>query len=494
MRIPLDREDETPIYKQIELFFRKGILSGSLKPGMRLPASRALGADLGVNRLTIEKAYGELEANGLVYSKIGSGTYISPQHDFEDAPFNENGKIRLPVWQETVVQQKEIPASTDEDLALLQAGHPDPISFSTGIGDVNLFPVEDFRKVLQQVLRRDGMTALDYGERAGYQPLRETIAQILASQGLHTRPEHILITGGSQQAIALVSQILLKAGDTVLVEKPTYGGALNLFRALGANIVDIPVDENGMQVERVEKMLKIHHPNMIYTIPNFQNPTGVCMSGQRRRQLITLADQYNVPILEDDFVGDLRYEGFGIPALKALDPGGRVIYISTFSKMVMPGLRMGYIVTEGPLLQKLVDWKVITDLASSSLIQRALQAYVTVGRYQSHLRKAVQMYGKRCEVMIRSINKYMPVDVRFTRPQGGLFIWLTLPDGVDAESLFELACRNGVSFTPGAAFYQQMKDGKQYLRINFVAQSPERIEMGIQRLAACIRQLMVESV
>ena len=490
MRIPLDRESKIPVYRQIELFFRQGILSGSLKPGVRLPASRALGTDLGVNRLTIEKAYGELEANGLVYSRIGSGTYVSPRHDFEETPFNENGKVRLPVWQETVVLQKEIPPSTDEDLALLQAGHPDPISFSTGIGDANLFPVEDFRKVLQQVLRRDGISALDYGERAGYQPLRETIAQILASQGLHTHPERILITGGSQQAIALISQILIKPGDTVLVEKPTYGGALNLFRALGANIVDIPVDENGMQVERVEKILKIHHPNMIYTIPNFQNPTGACMSGQRRRQLIALADQYNVPILEDDFVGDLRYEGYGIPALKALDPGGRVIYISTFSKMVMPGLRMGYIVTEGPLLEKLVDWKVISDLASSSLIQRALQAYVTVGRYQSHLRKAVQMYGKRNNAMQHAIQRYMPVDVRFTRPQGGLFVWLTLPDRVRVDELFTLACKSGVSFTPGPVFFSDPMDGRQYLRLNFVAQPPDRIEIGMQRLGNCIRQLM----
>jgi GntR family transcriptional regulator / MocR family aminotransferase len=490
MRIPIDRESEMPVYRQIETFFLHGISTGSLKPGMRLPASRALGADLGINRLTIEKAYSELEAKGLVYSRIGSGTYVSPQHEFEDAPFTENGKIRLPVWQGTVLQQKDIPAALDEDSALIQAGHARPISFSTGIGDANLFPVDDFRKVLSQVLRRDGINALDYGEKAGYQPLRETIAQILASQGLHTRAERILITGGSQQAIALVSQILLKPGDTVLVEKPTYGGALNLFRSLEANIIGIPVDENGMQVERLEKMMKIHHPNLIYTIPNFQNPTGACMSGQRRRMLITLADQYNVPILEDDFVGDLRYEGFGIPALKALDPGGRVIYISTFSKMVMPGLRMGYIVTEEPLLDTLINWKVITDLASSSLIQRALQAYVTVGRYQAHLRRAMQMYGKRCESMIRAIHKYMPVDVRFTRPQGGLFIWLTLPDSVNVDELFALACKNGISFTIGRAFYDDAEEGKHNLRLNFVAQPPEKIEEGIQRLADCIRQLM----
>jgi GntR family transcriptional regulator/MocR family aminotransferase len=273
------------------------------------------------------------------------------------------------------------------------------------------------------------------------------------------------------------------------VEKPTYGGALSLFKSLGVNIIGVPVDENGMQVERLENVLRTHHPKMIYTIPNFQNPTGACMSGQRRRQLISLADQYNIPIIEDDFVGDLRYEGHSKPALKALDPGGRVVYISTFSKMLMPGLRMGYIVTEGPLFTRLVVWKVVNDLATSNLLQRALEAYVTVGRYQAHLRRATQMYGKRCEAMIKAIHKHFPVDVRFTRPQGGLFIWLSLPEPLSARELLPLACKKGVGFTVGNQFFPDTQDGEHSLRLNFVAQTPERIEEGIIRLRDAVREL-----
>ncbi len=179
-------------------------------------------------------------------------------------------------------------------------------------------------------------------KRNGYAPLREGIAHILASQGVQTRPENILITAGSQQAISLVSQTLLKPGDVILVESPTYSIAMELFRILGFRIVGVPVDGQGMQVEKLEKLLQQHHPKLIYTIPNFHNPTGTCLNSARRRQLIVLADRYNVPILEDDFVGDLRYEGRAQPSLKALDPGGQVIYISTFSKMLMPGLRVGF--------------------------------------------------------------------------------------------------------------------------------------------------------
>jgi GntR family transcriptional regulator/MocR family aminotransferase len=236
------------------------------------------------------------------------------------------------------------------DERLHAAGHPNPISFASGISDTRQFPIDEFRKVLQTVMRRDQISALEYGERNGYAPLREGIAHILASQGLQAHPENILITAGSQQAIFLASQVLLKPGDIVLVEEPTYSVALDLFRALGFHTVGIPMDNQGMQVENLEKLLQQHHPRLIYTIPNFHNPTGTCLSSARRRELIVLAERYNIPILEDDFVGDLRYEGHAQPSLKALDPGGQVIYVSTFSKMLMPGLRVGFIVADGRFL------------------------------------------------------------------------------------------------------------------------------------------------
>ncbi len=488
MHIPLDPHSSTPLYRQIESFLRQGILSGSLAPDIRLPATRQLAKDLGINRITVENAYAGLEAEGLVYSRVGSGTYIlSPQSI--PLPLNEAPALPWPLWQQNVqvMNDRYKDLAREDALAEIQRGQL--ISFAGGVGDAHLFPAEDFRKVLQAVIRRDGMQAMDYGERNGYGPLRTTIAHVLASQGVQTHPENVLITSGSQQAISLTAQLLLKPGDAILVENPTHSRGLDLFQALNFEIVGIPMDGQGMQVEALEKLLQLYHPKLIYTIPNFHNPTGTCLSGSRRRQLIVLADRYNIPILEDDFVGDLRYEGRTQPALKALDPGGRVIYVSTFSKMLMPGLRVGFLIAEGPIYDRLVGFKRLNDLATSTLIQRALESYVTVGRYQAHLRRSCQIFRKRRDAMVTAIRRHLPEEVRFDPPQGGLFLWLKLPDGLSTEELYPLARKEGVEFMPGSWFYIDARDGKDQMRLNFVAQPPEKIDEGIRRLGKAIRKM-----
>jgi GntR family transcriptional regulator/MocR family aminotransferase len=491
MRIPLDRQSAVPLYQQIEDYLRQGILSGSLAPDTRLPASRQLARDLGVNRITVENAYGELETDGLIYSKMGSGTYVLPPDPLLAFSKDRPG-APWPLWQQGLEHQLPGGRSLDERPGKA-AGNAPIISFASGIGDSHLFPAEDFRKVLQTVMRRDGIAALDYGEPSGHGPLRETIAHILASQGLQTRAENVLITAGSQQALSLISQLLLKPGDVIMVESPTYSGALDLFRALGFKVVGVPVDRHGMQVELLETLLQQHHPKLIYTIPTFHNPTGTCLSSQRRLQLIILADRYNIPILEDDFVGDLRYEGRSLPALKALDPGGRVIYVSTFSKILMPGLRVGFLVVEGPVYDRLVQFKHVNDLATSTLIQRALEAYVTVGRYQSYLRRSCHLFHKRRDAMASAIHRELPAGISFDLPQGGLFIWLQLPGKLTAESLLPFAWEQGVDVARGDRFFPEGKDGDNWLRLNFVSQAPDRIDEGIRRLGKAIERLRADS-
>lgn len=488
MRIPIDRQSDVPLYKQIKDFLQQGIVSGSLAADTRLPASRQLAQDLGVNRITVENAYAELEAEGLVFSRLGSGTYVLAPDPLLALPKN-NADAPWPLWQQSVLAQDKVTRSKSSDIKRDTAPQPQLISFASGIGDANLFPAEDIRKALQSVMRRDGIAALDYGERSGYGPLRASIAHILASQGIQTQPENILITAGSQQALSLVSQLLLNPGDVILVESPTYSGALDLFHALGFKIVGIPVDAQGMQVEGLEKLLQQHHPKLIYTIPNFHNPTGTCLTTARRRQLLVLSDRYNIPIIEDDFVGDLRYEGHSQPALKALDPGGCVIYISTFSKMLMPGLRVGFIAADGPVYEFLVNFKRIHDVATSALVQRALEAYVTVGRYQTHLRRSCQTFRKRRDVMVASIQRYLPAGTRFDTPQGGLFIWMQLPRNLSSEELLPIAWEEGVDFSPGKPFFPDGIQGNSWLRLNFVAQEPGQIEEGIKRLGKAIKRL-----
>lgn len=488
MRIPLDHHSDIPLYRQIETFFREAILSGTLVTDTCLPASRKLADDLGISRITVENAYAELKADGLISSRAGSGTYVLPTYSLSTNS-NDNSSTCWPLWQQDLVIEKKITEIIGSEMPGKIAQHPNPISFAGGSGDPRLFPVVDFRRSIQTVIRRDGITALKYGDPRGFLQLRITIARILTSQGLQTQAENILITSGSQQALGLVSQLLLKPGDVVLVERPTYARALDLFRTLRLKIIGIPVDEEGMQVELLEELLQQFHPKLIYTIPNFQNPTGASMSSWRRRRLLALADRYNVPILEDDFVGDLRYEGRAQPSLKALDPGGRVIYTSTFSKMLLPGIRVGFIVVEGPVYEELVNHKQLHDLATSNLIQHALEAYVTIGRYQTHLHRSCRIYRKRRATMLQAIKHYLPTEVSVSPPQGGLFIWLCLSNNISTEKLFPVACKEGVIFTPGNSFFPDGSSGEYCMRLNFATNSPEEIEEGVKRLGKALHRL-----
>ncbi len=488
MRIPVDPAGELPMYKQIEEFLRQSILTGTLAPETRLPATRRLAQDLGINRITVQNAYAQLEAEGLIFTRTGSGTYVLPQAPLAPIPTREPG-APWPLWQTEAGARCGFSNSSSPEEMLKAARHPRPVNLAGGCGDSRLFPAQDYRRVVQAVLHRDGVAALEYGDHAGYFPLRSTIAQILASQGIPARAENLLVTAGSQQAIALVTQLLLRPGDAVLTESPTYAIALDLFRALGLKIVGAPMDECGLKVEKLEQLLQQHHPKLLYIMPNFHNPTGACMSIQRRRQLLTLSDRYNIPILEDDYVGDLRYEGRAQPALKSIDPGGRVIYVSTFSKMLMPGLRVGFLVAEGPFFDSLVRYKRVNDLTTSNLHQRALEAYVTVGRYQSHLRRTSLIYRKRRDALLRAVDRYLPATVSLDPPQGGLFAWLHLPDDLSVAELLPLACKEGISFVPGGVFFPHSPDGDHFLRLNFVSQPPEDTEEGIKRLGKAIRRL-----
>jgi GntR family transcriptional regulator / MocR family aminotransferase len=488
MHIPLDRQKPEPLYHQIASFIRQGIQSGNLVPDLRLPSTRSLAQDLGVNRITVEAAYAELESEGLVISKVGSGAYVLPPSQLPPMPKAAPG-APWPLWQQEIQESIEPAKNANLERILKEKGPPDAISFASGVGDYHRFPAEDFRKILQTVMRRDGIAALEYGEDNGYAPLRATVAKVLSSQGLQVDPENILITAGSQQSLALVTQLLLKPGDAVLVESPTYSGALNLFKALNLKIIGIPVDEKGLQVDQLEKLLQQVHPRLLYTIPNFQNPTGTCLSSSRRLQLIALADRYNLPILEDDYVGDLRYEGRSLPSLKSLDPGGRVIYVSTFSKMLMPGLRVGFLAAEGPVYDRLVAHKRVNDLTTSNLIQRALEAYVTVGRYQVHLQRSCQVYRKRRDAMLEAIERLLPYGVQVANPQGGLFLWLRLPEGISAEALLPLALQEGVAFAPGSNFFLEKQAGCPFIRLNFAAHPPETIQTGMKRLQKAFKRL-----
>jgi len=478
MHIELDRNHTLPIYRQIENHLRKAIENGSLKTGTKLPPIRNMASDLGINRITVETAYQYLEADGLIEKKTGSGTFVLPVHGRKTKRREE--ETAWPHWQFGPLGKIKIENLNRLEDQLQLEQHDSPITFSSGIGDPTLFPIEDFGKTLQRVIRRDGVFSLIYGEPNGYLPLRETISQILAARGQQFAPSDILITTGSQQAITLVSLLILKPGDTVIVENPTYSGASDLFKAFHANVIGIDMDKEGMKVESLEEQLRIFHPKLIYTIPNYNNPTGISMSGYRRRMLLDLAERYNVPILEDDYVGDLRYDGVSLPTLKSLDRVGQVIYISTFSKLLMADIRVGYIISEGPIYEKLVNLKCLNDLATPNLFQRALNAYLSVGRYQAHIKKLTRVYRKRRDFALNAVESIFGQQACRDTPKGGFFLWLGLKDIKD-EKLLENNCRkNGVYF--GRSYQLLSHPELTFLRMNFAAHPEANIEKGLSRL------------
>lgn len=492
MRIPLDKNGAEPLYRQIEQFLAEQIECGALAPETRLPSSRQLADLLGVSRIVVANAYAELESLGFVYSRRGSGTFVAPLYtapaelrkDFISAQ-------DWPLWQQELYTNTWSVGHLELDRLLSSAKRRDTISFAQRMDNRDpLWPVEDFRKVFNKVMRQpESVMALGLNNFAGYRPLREAIAQLLITEGIPARMEDVLITSGSQQALSLVARVLLRPGDLVLVESPTYNVAIDLFRSMDVRLIGIPVDEQGMQVEKIEKVVQATPPRLIYTIPTFHDPTGTCMSGSRRRYLLALAEQYNIPILEDDYIASLRFEGRAEPALKALDPGGRVIYVGTFSKILMPSLRLGFLVASGPIFERLMAAKYVTDLSTSSLLQRVLADYLTLGRYHAHIRRITQAYRERRDRMVAALERSLPAEARWLTPKGGATLWLQLPHELSADDLFPFAAEEGVTFVPGSFFYPGQRP-QSNLPLNFAINTPDDIEEGIRRLGRALSRFM----
>jgi 2-aminoadipate transaminase len=367
---------------------------------------------------------------------------------------------------------------------------PDVISFAGGMPAPEIFPLAEVEEATRQVLRDGGAQALQYGATEGYRPLREMIARHTARFGLHTSPESVLITSGSQQALDLLGKVFINPGDRILVEEPTYLGALQAWNAYGAEYVTVPVDEGGMVTSALEAALRTG-PKFIYVLPNFQNPTGVTLHLERRRQLVQLADRYGVPIVEDDPYGQLRFSGEHLPPIVTLDGRGRghdepryrgnVIYLSTFSKILAPGLRLAWVIAPPEVIRRLVQAKQGADLHTATFTQMIAYQVAQSGFMDRHVRHIRRVYKERRDVMLAAMDAYFPPSVRWTHPNGGLFLWVTLPAGLDAAEVLKAALELKVAFVPGASFFA-CGGGANTFRLNFSNATPEKIQEGIARL------------
>lgn len=373
------------------------------------------------------------------------------------------------------------------------ATRPDIISLSGGMPDVSLIPYEAVRKAVDAVLDNDDLRAiaLQYGSTSGTDGMKKVVCSLMRDIGVRCSIEQVFLTTGAQEALSLIAKTFLDPGDIVIVEGPTYLTALSAFSAYEPQIISVPFDEHGMRMDILEKVLKDigkGNPRLkfIYTIPNFQNPGGVTMSDERRRRLIELVQEYKVMLLEDDPYGRLRYEGGHQIPLKAMDPA--VVYLGTISKTMAPGLRVGWIVAPTHVLSKINLVKQGTDLCCSSFDQAVVEHYFTDTNWQKVLQSFIDVYDERRLAMLAALEEYFPPEATWTHPEGGFFVWVTLPEYVDTGSMLAEALEAGVTFVPGDSFYPGGNGGKNCMRINFSYESPENITEAIRRLAEVIER------
>ncbi len=384
---------------------------------------------------------------------------------------------------------------------------PDIISFAGGLPAPEYFPVEQIEEAAQEVLAEQGARALQYSTTEGDLDLRKLLVARMNRYRIKVGPENVFITSGSQQALDLIAKMLINPGDRVLTEKPTYLGALQAFNSYQAQYVTVPIDEDGIQVDKLEEALR-SAPKFLYILPNFQNPSGATLSLERRKILVEMANKYGVPIVEDDPYGQLRYEGKHLPPLVVLDAelnsdgdgtyySGNVIYLSTFSKTLAPGLRVAWVVAHQSIIEKLVLLKQGADLHTSTFTQmvafKAAKGDAAIDADEhfidKHVRRLRQVYRERRDAMLEAMEKYFPPGVKWTHPKGGLFLWAVMPDKIDVEELFRRAVENKVAFVPGNAFYPDGK-GPSAMRLNFSNAPVELIEEGIRRLGAVIKSML----
>ncbi len=482
MDIRIDRESAVPIYMQITTGIRELILAGRLPEGFRLPPERRLAQALGVNRSTVLAAYRELKADALVDSHVGRGTSVLPRS--QAAPVSS--AVQPLAWRQLVREGvTEVQDPLLRDLLAL-AERQDVITLSVGLPAAELLPLAALRKVQADLLREVGAPMLLHSPTEGLTHFREALCQHMIARGIQSSPAEVLVTSGSQQGLDLAARVFVSPGDTVVVEEPTFFGALQVFRRAQARLLSVPADRDGMRTDVLESLLARQRPKLIYTLPTFQNPSGAVMSLARRRHLLELAYRFQVPVIEDDPYYELRYEGDPLPPLKALDEHGYVIYLSSFSKVLFPGFRIGWLAAPRPAARQLALAKQAMDLHSSTAGQYLLERFLRDGHHARHVKAVRVEYTRRRDLMHAALAAEAPAGVTWTKPEGGFYFWCRFPDAIRQSHLLAKASELRVSYLPGDACVAG-EPGANHLRLNFTFPTPAQISDGVARLMEALR-------
>lgn len=485
MKIPLDRQTIQPIYLQIRDRVQRLITTGALQPGDRLPSVRELARETQVNKLTVVEAYSVLEADGLIHARPGAGYFVSccppaaPQLSSNFAPV-----------QDVVLPPPQFGSFSKSYQAYLQAHRqPGILDFSSGFPQA--FGLEDLQRIARRAMNQIASTLYSYDLPQGLPLLRQQIAQLLIQQGLIISADDLIITSGSMQGISLVMRHALQPGDWVIVETPTYHGALAILESLGARVIGIPMTRAGMNLELLEQYLNSHQPRLIYTVSTLHNPTGITTPLEHRQQLLHLAQQYGCHILEDNAYEGLSFEPVP-PPIKSLDQTDTVIYAGTFSKTLMAGLRVGYLVVTGKQRQAMIDCKLMDDLHTPTPSQAIVSEYLGSGHYRHRLSQLQTWHRQSRNLMLQALETYFPDSATWTVPAGGLLLWVQLPDEVPLAAICQKVREQGILVSPATAFFPDRK-GYNAMRLNF-SRSSEEITWGIRQIGQALKSGSSSSV
>ena len=463
-KITLDNKLDIALYIQLYEKIKKLIEEDQFEDD-KLPSIRKMANFLGVNNVTIISAYNLLEQEGYVYSVKGSGTYIKKSPISMDISYLEEGDMEL-------MMSGILPIAKDS--INLASVSPTP----------DLFPIEEFKQALVEVLDRDGGKAFLYPEITGYEQLRESISKFLMDNyNTKVSKDQILITSGGQQGLDIISKTLISPGECVFVENPTYSGALAAFKSRGAKVVGIPMNEDGIDLDLLKSYIKRYRPKFLYIMTNYQSPTTYSYSEKKKRDLLALAKEYDFYIIEDDFLTDLSFDNERKSPLKSMDTSDQVIFIKSFSKIFMPGVRIGFITLPNRLFKEIIKAKHTTDVSSSGFLQRAFDLYLRKGYWRNHIEKVKKVYSEKYNIMTKGLDVLSKHNISYIAPKGGLSLWLKLPKEIDAFTLYTECGINNLAIVPGKVFFTDESIYSNYIRLSFGAVDNHEIIEGLNILA-----------
>lgn len=477
----LERDGGTSLTRQLVERFAAAIDSGALAPGEKLPTTRALAAEAGINHLTAARVYRRLAELGYVTASVGRGTFV---RSAPPAAAAEEGDE----WQSYVLPER--PMSYLESVvadAFRLPREPGMLSLSTGWPSPRTYPTPELARIAAEVFEEEGGEAISYLTAEGLFGLREQLARWGGDCGFATDPDEIIVTSGARQAIDLCARAVLEPGDVVAVESPTFVGFLSSLRATGARLIGLPVDDQGLDTDALERLLARHEVKLLVLQSACQNPTGTDLSPQRRRRVAELAQERNFFVLEDRVYAALRYEGEGVPPLRALAPS-HVIYVNSLSKTVGGGLRVGWLAARGPVRDRLAMLKLETDFHTTTLAQHIAARFLAAGGHERQLRRSIGFYRERRDALLEALERHLAGEYRARVPRGGHHVWVRLDRPLDERALYREAARRGVTFTPGGIVTVE-RHAQTHFRLSFPLLDPEELDEAVRRLARAIREV-----